>query len=71
MERTNPIARSLVPRRAATSLDELVAGVSSRERLDNGDGKSGSTLERVVIDGEQRVLKIIHPDDDWIARVVR
>jgi hypothetical protein len=67
--RAKRITGALVPRRAAASVDELVANASSRERLDHGDGKSGSTLERVLIDGDVRVLKVVHPDLDWIARV--
>jgi hypothetical protein len=62
------IVDSLVPREAALSIDALVARASSQERLDTGDGKSGSSLDRVVIDGESLVLKVMHPDADWIAR---
>src|SRR5262245_21441698 len=55
-------------RRPAASIEELVAGASRREPLEHGDGKSGSTLERLEIDGQPYVLKVIHPDQDWIAR---
>ena len=58
----------LVPREAATSIDELIAGATARAPLGGTDGKSGSTLERVVIDGERFVLKHLHPDDDWTMR---
>lgn len=58
----------LVPRAAVGSIDELVAGASGRQRFRNADGKSGSGFERVVIDGERYVLKVMHVDDDWIAR---
>jgi hypothetical protein len=64
------IANTLVPRRPATSLGELVGAVASRERLDHGDSKSGSTLERVIIDGEPFVVKTMHPDLDWITRML-
>jgi len=58
----------LAPRDAATSIDELVAGATERAPLEGTDGKSGSSLERVVIDGERFVLKHLHPDDDWTMR---
>jgi len=58
----------LAPRDAATSVDELVAGATERAPLGGTDGKSGSSLERVVIDGERFVLKHLHPDDDWTMR---
>jgi hypothetical protein len=58
----------LVGREPVASLDELVAGASAREPLGGTDGKSGATLERVVIDGEQFVLKQLHVDDDWTMR---
>jgi phosphotransferase family enzyme len=55
-------------REPAGSVDELVASASSRQPFHNRDGKSGSRFERVVIDGERYVLKLLHVDDDWIAR---
>ncbi len=58
----------LVPRTAATSVDELIAGATERRPLGGDDGKSGSMLERVVIDGEPMVLKHLHPDGDWTMR---
>ena len=58
----------LTPRGAATTIDELVAATTSRQRFHNPDGKSGSRLDRVEIDGERYVLKVMHVDDDWIAR---
>jgi hypothetical protein len=58
----------LAPRDAATSVDELIAGATERAPLGGTDGKSGSSLERVVIDGERFVLKHLHPDDDWTMR---
>jgi hypothetical protein len=53
----------------AASIEELVAGATRRDAWEHGDGKSGSTLERLEIDGQPHVLKVIHPDRDWIARV--
>lgn len=58
----------LVPRTPASSVDELLDGVTDREPLDHSDAKSGSLLERVVIDGERLVLKHLHPDHDWTMR---
>jgi hypothetical protein len=64
------ITDTLVPRRAATSIDELVGAATSREPLEHGDSKSGSTLNRVIIDGEPFVVKTMHSDVDWIARTL-
>jgi hypothetical protein len=58
------------PTTAAASIDELLARASHRQPLQASDGKSGSTIERVVIDGERYVLKTMHPDLDWITRVL-
>jgi hypothetical protein len=58
----------LTRRAAAASVDELVAGAEHREPFHMADGKSGSSFERVEIDGERYVLKVMHVDDDWIAR---
>ncbi len=62
------MATRLIPREAATSVDELIAGATERGPLGGSDGKSGSSLERVVIDGERFVLKRLHPDGDWTMR---
>lgn len=62
------VAPRLVPRSPAASVDELVAGARERTPLGGTDGKSGSQLERVVIDGERFVLKHLHPDADWTMR---
>lgn len=59
------------PRPVATSLDELLAGAAERAPLAHGDGKSGSPLERLVIDGEPYVLKTVHIDADWTMRAFR
>ena len=52
----------------AGSVDELLVGVESREPLPNTVGKSGATLERVVIDGRTLVLKHLRRDEDWTMR---
>jgi hypothetical protein len=62
------MATRLRPREAATSIDELIAGATERGPLGGTDGKSGSSLERVVIGGERFVLKHLHPDGDWTMR---
>jgi Phosphotransferase enzyme family len=59
---------ALTPRAAARSVDELVADATSRRPFQHADGKSGSRFERVEIGGERYVLKVMHVDDDWIAR---
>jgi hypothetical protein len=57
-------------RQVAASLDELLAGATSREPMGKpGDSLSGSHFERVVIDGDAFVLKHLHVDDDWIQRI--
>jgi hypothetical protein len=58
----------LSTRRPAGSIDELIEGFTVREPLGGTDGKSGATLERVVIDGEPFVLKQLHVDHDWTMR---
>jgi hypothetical protein len=65
--RSLPAARRM-PRTPLASIDELVAGASCRTPFHHADGKSGSRLERVEIDGRPLVLKVMHVDDDWIAR---
>ncbi|HKE72236.1 MAG TPA: hypothetical protein VKB57_01400 [Acidimicrobiales bacterium] len=63
--RTTP---ALTPREVASSIDELVAGATDRRPFHNADGKSGSGFERLRIGGRPHVLKVMHVDDDWIAR---
>jgi hypothetical protein len=63
-----PDGPDLTSRTAAASVEELVAGADRREPFHMADGKSGSSFERVEIDGERYVLKVMHVDDDWIAR---
>ena len=52
----------------ATSVDELIAGASSREPMTSGDSKSGARFERVVIEGVPYVLKHVDRRDDWLMR---
>ena len=58
----------LVARPVATSLDELLAGVTRREPFLTSDSKSGSLFERVWIGGEAHILKTVHVDRDWTMR---
>jgi hypothetical protein len=58
----------LQPAPVATSVDELLAGATSREPFLTTDSKSGALFERVVIDGERFVVKYLHVDRDWIMR---
>lgn len=62
------VTTRLVPRKAVTSVEELVAGATERAPFAGSDGKSGSRLERVMIKGEPYVLKHLHPDGDWTMR---
>ncbi|HEY3096079.1 MAG TPA: phosphotransferase [Acidimicrobiia bacterium] len=52
----------------AGSVDELLAGATSRESFAHSDGKSGVPMERVVIDGEHFVVKHVSVENDWIMR---
>jgi hypothetical protein len=63
-------ASMIVVMTAPTELAELLARATDRRPLGQTDGKSGSIIERLVIDGERYVLKTMHPDLDWIARVL-
>jgi hypothetical protein len=54
----------------AGSVAELLERAESRAPLADVDGKSGALLERVVIDGEPYVLKLVDRRRDWIARQV-
>jgi len=59
---------ALTPRPVAASVAELIDGASGRQQFRTSDAKSGSSFERVEIDGERYVLKVMHVDDDWLAR---
>lgn len=51
------------------SLEELLAGATSREPMAKGaESLSGARFERVTIGGERYVVKHLHPDDDWVMR---
>ena len=53
------------------SVDELLAGASSRGPMDKHvDSLSGSPFERAVIDGRPYVVKHIGYDLDWLARAL-
>jgi hypothetical protein len=52
----------------ASSIDELLAGATSREPFAHSDSKSGVPMERVVIGGERFVVKHVRIDNDWIMR---
>jgi len=54
----------------ASSIDELLAGVTSRQRILAEDGKSDNWLERVVIDGDTYVVKHCSLEADWISRII-
>jgi hypothetical protein len=56
------------PWAVAGSVDELLAGATTRASFAPSDGKSGVPMERVVIDGEPFVLKHVSIDSDWIMR---
>ena len=49
-------------------LAELLASATERTALDEVPGKSGATLERVVIDGQDYVLKHLDLTQDWTMR---
>jgi hypothetical protein len=53
----------------AASLDELVAGATSRTPVRSSDAKSGAHFERVTIDQAAYFLKVLSAEDDWIMRV--
>jgi hypothetical protein len=54
-------------RTVCSTLDELLEGATARQPLVH-EGKSSAALERVVIDGEDHVVKHLHPDADWLMR---
>jgi hypothetical protein len=65
-----PAPPTLSPRPVASSIEELLGGPRPRRPFRNSDAKSGSTFERVEVEGEPYVLKVLHVDDDWIARSI-
>ncbi|HEV2361283.1 MAG TPA: phosphotransferase [Acidimicrobiales bacterium] len=53
----------------AQAVSELLRRATSRERVQPPDGKSTSSFERVVIDGDDYFLKRLSYEGDWIMRV--
>jgi hypothetical protein len=53
----------------SSSIETLLAGATDRQPLVADDGKSGNVLERVRIDGETFVVKLVSREADWIMRV--
>src|SRR5436305_15056702 len=49
-------------------LADMLTGTTERAGLDEAPGKSGATLERVVIDGQACVLKHLDLGRDWTMR---
>ena len=49
-------------------LADLLMGATERAGLDEAPGKSGASLERVVIDGQAYVLKHLDLSRDWTMR---
>src|SRR6266702_1154397 len=62
--RCSPRWRRPVPE----ALADLLSGATERAGLDEAPGKSGATLERVVIDGQPYVLKHLDLARDWTMR---
>ena len=61
---------TLTCRPVVASVDELLAGCSRREPFLATTARiSGSTFERIVIDGEPHILKFVHVDNDWTMRI--
>jgi len=61
-----PDSPAVSPRFA--SVAELIAGATERTGLDEGAGKSGARLERLVIGGQPYVLKHLDLAEDWTMR---
>src|SRR3974390_205466 len=68
--RCSPRWRRPVPDRPAVRGDvtDLLIGVTERSGLAGVPGKSGASLERVVIDGQDYVLKHLDLAEDWTMR---
>ena len=58
----------LVERPVASSVEELLATATDRQRIVSADSKTGARLEQVMIGGEPHVVKHLHVDDDWLMR---
>ena len=57
-----------VMRHPVVRLSALLAGATDREPLTDNAGKSGALIERVTIDGERYVVKILDRRRDWTLR---
>jgi len=49
-------------------VDAWLARATERQPYSTSDGKAGSPLERIVVDGESFVVKWVHVDRDWSMR---
>ncbi len=58
----------LTSRPVASSIDELLAGVTRREPWAPAETRSGTSFERVWIDDEALLVKYLHLDDDFTMR---
>jgi hypothetical protein len=56
------------PNRDPSAVSDLLASASLREPIADAAGKSGASLERLVIDGRPYVLKHLDLADDWTMR---
>ncbi len=56
------------PTTLVVGLDELLGGVTAREPMVGGAGKSGAYLERVTIEGATFVVKYLDSTTDWTMR---
>jgi hypothetical protein len=50
------------------AVEDLLARATERRAYVQSDGKAGSSLERIVVDGEPYVVKWVHVDEDWTMR---
>ena len=62
-------APALVGRPVADDVEQLLEGTSGRTSYVPADSRSHAGFERVEIDGEQCVIKYVHPDNDFTMRV--
>src|SRR5260370_4142667 len=56
------------PNRVPSAVSDLLASASLREPIADAAGKSGASLERLVIDGRPYVLQHLDLADDWAMR---
>jgi len=64
-----PADDALAPDLAPGPVADLLARAGSHQALRPGDGKSGSSFARVVVDGDVYFLKRLSRAGDWIMRV--